>query len=296
MPALFRNCSVVAGLLACLLSVIALVINDIYYHYPGNDYFPVSVLQAGIYLLVILLSIQFTFGKQNYIYQLVFSIFSLFLVMAAIALLTNGVQFTPFKPIDGYLIEFEAFFHIDMVSIVAWTASYPWLKTILDMIYNSLPYQMTIFPLALAFLRHKNKLHEYFCLMLLSTLLGFVFYYFFPTVAPASMVNSPFFSLEQHATGLKFMQIHNHIPPTTMDGGMIALPSYHVIWAWFCLFSVRHWIKIFVISLTVFNFLLATSCVLLGWHYPVDLIGSLIVILATHKIHNFLWSKKNRVS
>jgi membrane-associated phospholipid phosphatase len=114
-----------------------------------------------------------------------------------------------------------------------------------------------------------------------SLLIGFIVYYFFPTTAPASVLHSDYFIKEQLATGLKFTQIHQYIQPTTLDGGLIAFPSFHVIWAWLCLYLIRSWFVVFYVFLFI-NILLIFSCVMLGWHYFLDIILSFLILLFCH--------------
>ena len=291
MPPLSRNCSIISGILIVLFSIAILLVNQLFFQYKGNNYLPEGVYAAGFSLVLTLVGVRTFLEKDHYIRELTQTILSLYLVMCVIALLTNAVQFTPFTPIDNYLIDIDHLFRIDVSSIVPWTQKYPWFQYVLVQIYDSLPFQMAILPILVGISGKFHILREYFCLMLVSALIGFVFYYFFPTTAPASNFISSDFSILQHATGLKFSEIHNHLVPSTIEGGMIALPSFHTIWAWFCLYLVRHWFWVFAIVLPV-NLLLVLSCVLLGWHYMIDIAGAVIVILITHGIHHFL-AKKN---
>ncbi len=98
------------------------------------------------------------------------------------------------------------------------------------------------------------------------------------------MIDSPFFTEAQRATGIKFTQIHAHTKPDTFKGGMIAFPSFHVIWAWLCAFLIRDWPIAFGL-LFILNTVVMLSCVLLGWHYILDIFGSILVIILAHMIH-----------
>lgn len=286
-----RNCSLISGILIVLFSIATLLINYHFFHFKGNNYLPEGAWPAGFSLVLTLVGVRLFLDKDHYISKLTQAILSLYLVMCVIALLTNAVQFTPFAPIDKYLIKIDHLFGIDVPTIVAWTLKYPWVQYALVQIYDSLPFQMAILPILVAISGQFHILRAYFCLMLVSALIGFVFYYFFPTTAPATNFISSDFSVLQHATGLKFSEIHNHLVPSTIEGGMIALPSFHTIWAWFCVYLVRHWFLLFAIILPV-NLLLVLSCVLLGWHYMIDIAGALIVILITHGIQHCL-AKRN---
>lgn len=267
-----------------VLTITAFTINYFFFQYKGNHYFPASAYHAGICLLVLVGSTRYCFKKDHFFYKFPQAIFMLYLVMSSIALLTNAAQLTPFSPIDKQLIATELWFGIDLAKIMAWTAKHPLLQALLAFIYDSLVWQMSILPVLVACLGKFTALKQYVCLMLISTILGFVFYYFFPTTAPASNILSPYFSPEQYATGIKFTEIHHHLYPSTMKGGMIAFPSFHIIWAWFCLYLVRLWPVFFCLLLPI-NLLLVLSCVLLGWHYSMDMLGSIIVILLTHAIY-----------
>jgi membrane-associated phospholipid phosphatase len=102
------------------------------------------------------------------------------------------------------------------------------------------------------------------------------------------MFQSDLFMAEQFDTGIKFKEIHHYAPITTMNGGMVAFPSFHAIWAWYCLQLMRGW-PIAYCLLWIINMLLILSCILLGWHYPIDIIASLVLILLTHGIYQLLY-------
>lgn len=198
--------------------------------------------------------------------------------------MTIAAQYTPFKPIDKVIIEFEAAVNLDLIKMMTWTNQYPAFKALLVSAYASLIYQIALLPLFMILIQQWQRVRAYCCLMLISTIIGFSFYYFFPTTAPASNLNSLLFSASQHATGIKFNEIHAHLLPTTIDGGLIALPSFHVIWAWFALYLI-YTKKFIFYALLPINLLLVASCVLLGWHYFIDLIGAAVVIFITHYLH-----------
>jgi hypothetical protein len=272
------------SLLLILLSLGAILINRSIYDFPGNNYFPSDAFPVGLSLCLIYSGCGLYFGPNGLLTQSFKEIIYFFLVMSLIALATNAAQYTPFPRVDKYLISIEKALHIDIKSIVLWTHSKPNFKNLLELIYDSLPYQMAYLPLLMIARKQSSCLHEYYFLLVVSTIAGFTFYYFFPTTAPASMIESHCFSLAQKATALKFTQIHHHIQPSTIEGGMIAFPSFHVIWGWFCLYLIRGY-PLFVMVMLPINTLLMASCVLLGWHYVIDLFGSIVVILLSHSVY-----------
>jgi membrane-associated phospholipid phosphatase len=140
---------------------------------------------------------------------------------------------------------------------------------------------MCILPLFVIFTGRFYLIRKYYFYLLCTALIGFGFYYFFPTTAPASVFNHSLFFQEQIDTGLKFKQIHQFMSPTTNNGGLIALPSFHMIWAILCVNLIKKWTIPYVV-LSIVNLLLISSCVLLGWHYITDIVGGLIVLLISY--------------
>jgi hypothetical protein len=268
-----------------ILSISALCVNAYSYQYPGNNYFPPNTLLIAFTLVLMYSGLFLQFGRDHQLTQMLKEVIYFFIVMGVVALATNAAQYTPFDSIDKHILNLESFLHIDMQSIMQWTYDKPKITNLLAFIYDTLPFQMTYFPLLIIATRKFEYVREYYVLLLISVILGFTFYYFFPTTAPASVINNPYFSEIQRATGLKYAQIHHYIQPSTLEGGMIALPSFHVIWAWFCLYLLRGWPIVFFLMLPV-NVLIVASCVLLGWHYSVDLLGGFIIILISHALYS----------
>jgi hypothetical protein len=270
-------------LLLAVLSTVACIMNACVYHFPGNHYFPPNTLFIIIALALMYLGCFLLFGRQGRLTQMIQEVMFFFLVTAALVAATNAVQYTPFDPIDPVIIAAESGLPLPMDHLMAWGHTHPRIHQYLEAVYLSLTYQMTYFPLVIIALRRTAVIRDYYFLLLVTALMGFTFYYFFPTTAPASMLSNPYFSELQKATGLKFYQIHHYIQPTTLEGGMVAFPSFHVIWAWLCVYLLRDWPVAFFFMLVI-NLTLVASCVILGWHYPLDVLGSVLVILAGHAL------------
>ena len=268
------------------LSGIATAVNALFYQYPGNNYFPPNTFFMAVTLVLLYLGFLLQMGSKSKPAAITKELIYFYLMMVILTFTTNAIQYTPFPTIDRQIFAFETAMHINIGTILSWTTAHPILKHALELIYDSLPYQMIYIPLFIILMGQVDAIRQYYFFMLFSALLGFSFYYFFPTSAPASIIDNPYFSNFQKATNLKFSQIHHHIPPTTIDGGMISFPSFHAIWAWFCLYLIRGWPVIFFILLII-NMLLTASCVLLGWHYPLDIIGSIIIIVMTHYLYGY---------
>ncbi len=263
-----------------LVSFLSLACNHWLFHYPGNNYYPESSFRVGITLLLLYMAAYIQTGRASRLSQITAHLLAYYGLLALLALLTNAAQFTPFEPIDHHIAAFEP---VRLLPLVAWTKHHFFLRNMLAHIYNSLTYEMLVLPLFLALCLKRNYLYEYFILMLLTALIGFGFYYFYPSSGPGSIYKPDYFVPCQLATGLKFFQIHHHIQPSTAEGGMIALPSYHVIWAWLSVYSIR-FIRPLYYMLLPYNALIVLACISLGWHYLIDVFGSALVLILAHAL------------
>ena len=272
-----------------ILSIAALTYNELVTGYPGNNYFPPKGIQIYMSLLLCLAGFSILHGRNAKTTSITRELIILVSVYFLIALSINAIQYTPFQPIDEALVSFEAkLYSFYLPDSMAWAHQFPTLNTILNISYKSLDWQLLLTPLILIAFAQPRIIREYYFLLLFTSLIGFSVYYFFPTTAPASIFQSPFFEKSQYATGLKFWQIHHHIQPTTIAGGMISIPSFHVIFAWICLYSLRQWKWLFMLLL-INNLFLFASCVLLGWHYLIDIFASFTLLVSAH----FCYQKQN---
>ncbi len=269
---------IVLMIICVLLSVLSFDLNAQIFHYPGNTYFPDGNLQTSFLLSLIYLSIYYQTGWHSRLTQTLTLFVANYVVFAIFSMFANAAQFTPFQPIDQAIINMEPF---DLLPIVIWTKQHPVISSTLAFIYSSLNIEMLILPLLLVICLKKEHLYEYFILILMTAIIGFGFYYFYPTTGPASMMHSPYFADCQRATGIKFFEIHHHIPPSTREGGLIAFPSFHVIWAWLMVQVARPFRPLYWILLP-YNALIVVACVMLGWHYFTDVFGSVLVLVMTH--------------
>lgn len=267
--------------LIIISSLLELLANFFIYQFPANNYFPDGTLGLALILILFYLGLVLLVGKNNKITQISRELICLYLVMSLVALASNAVQLTPFPTIDSKIMAFEAIFNIHIDSLLEWTNTHSNVDNLLRILYDSLSYQMFYIPFLIILMGKFKLLREYYFLLLLTTLIGFNFYYFFPTTAPASMIYSPYFNSYQIATGLKFEEIHRHIPPSTIEGGLIAFPSFHCIWALLCVYLLKEW-KIACTFLFLMNMILISSCVLLGWHYPSDIIAGVLLFVFSY--------------
>jgi len=192
--------------------------------------------------------------------------------------MTQSVQATPFSPIDAQLVKADAWFGVDLPMLMAWTHAHPFLHHWLTKIYYSMVTELLLIPIILICLNARRTLSIFFIAILTSFFVGALIYYFFPTMAPSGIFHSPYFTKAQYHTSDAFFQVHHHLKITASDGGLVAFPSFHVIWASILTYCCRIK-KYFFYPALIFNTLLILATLLLGWHYLMDVLTGIALAM-----------------
>lgn len=262
--------------IAIILGIAFNVINSLVTHYSGNAFVSlrfvaISPIMLGLY------AITLTPASTHLRVTLITQTYTLYyLMLVSLGLLVYGVQFTPFTPIDQTLRAIDASLNFNQNYWLDWTYHFPFMAKWLNVIYGLLSWEMQFIPLILAFFLETQALSSLFLSFTYSFILGTTLYYFFPTTAPASVFFNKHFASIQHDTFLKFFQIHHHLAVTTQEGGLIAFPSFHVIWCVLLTYSLRN-IRPLFYPLFLINMFMIASTVLLGWHYLIDVIAAILL-------------------
>ncbi len=199
-----------------------------------------------------------------------------FLYVCVAAFVIPSLLLTPFKIIDPALLHLDQRIGFSTVAFMQWTFSHPWLHHLLTMSYSTWMPELLLTPIVLAFFKDQLEIDRYLLATFVSFFIGGLIYYFWPTIAPAGVLHNQRFLQEQYDLILRFQQVHQHIPVTTYDGGLISFPSFHVITALLVLYAFRKYAPLFY-PLLLLNILLIVSTMALGYHYVVDVIAALIL-------------------
>lgn len=269
--------SVVIALLILILSTLALIVNYTNSNYAFINYFPPHAASVFLLLVLITLGALIALGKSAKITQAFFYVCQFYLILSLIAYLTIAAQVTPFPLIDKTLLRLDNLIGFNTITLLNIVAAHPVIYRLLLKAYEFIVPELAFLPCILAALQQFASLKRLYFMLLITSLLGFTFYYFWPSAAPASVLASPHFLAAQKATFLKFNQLHSYLPITTKEGGMVAMPSFHIIWAWLCQDSVWDYPLAWWLLLPL-NMLMIFACIALGWHYFVDFVGSFIII------------------
>lgn len=269
-------------LYSCLGSLLALV-NSLFFHYEHIAYFHVNQLYSLIALFPLFFGAIYLRPHSPNAALVIHTFSCYFIAFPFFAILTNNITSTPFAPIDSYIAAVDHLLHFNSVAVVAWVQHYPKLHAILSQFYNSVIFQLLLTPLAITLLREKKMARHFIILGLIGTLLVSIFYYFFPTIAPAGFYNDPIYSKAQYICAIHFYDIHHSLPITQHGGCLISFPSFHVFIALWMTYLVKNkwWL---LIPISIINTIIIASTVLLGWHYLTDVMGGFILFFLCQRI------------
>lgn len=283
-------------LLNAILGGIYLLINQFTHQYTGINFIDTYTVVIVFPTMAIALMSMYTRVYSPNISLVSHTYSFLFPIILAMAISDNGIQLTPFSPIDPFLVSFDLFFHVHSVSILSWTHHHPLILHWLAYSYSALIPELLLIPLLIALLRERKMCR----IFLLSGIIGYIFiqgiYYCFPTIAPAGILHSPFFTPAQHSCYIKFYNIHHYlkIPHKTAEC-LIAFPSPHVFCACITWYVCKN--KKWLFSLIgIINISMIIATLFLGFHYFTDILGGIstaaLSLYMAHRIDR--WSLQDR--
>ena len=272
-------------LAGCLLAALATAaalssVNAYWYRYTGIGYFP----RECWWLAFVAVDLAF-FGfwaraRAPYASFVAISLAFYALTAAVMGVLTTAIQYTPFPRVDPALARWDAALGWDTVAVLRWVSSRSSVRSLLIYAYNSTELQLIVAPLVAALAHDRRRLRVFLYAVAYSSIAGSLVYYFCPSSGPAGIFDSPDFLPVQRLTHLKFEQVHHFQPVTTLLGGLIAFPSFHVVWSVLATYAARTRPGIFW-ALVALNVVVLASTALLGWHYLVDVAAGLVLALSS---------------
>lgn len=269
-----------AWLLAALLVAGCLfAVNAFFFRYTGISYFPREAWWLAFVALDFAIFGHWMRVRSPYASFVALNLSFYALTAAVMGVLTTGIQYSPFPRIDHALARWDAFLGWDTVAVLRGVAERPALRSFLAYCYNSTELQLVLAPFVAAYAHDRRRLRVLIYATVYSSFAGSLIYYFFPSSGPAGVFTSPDFLSVQRLTHLKYEQVHNFQPVTTLLGGLIAFPSFHVAWSVLATYAALPYKNLFRAAV-VLNALVIASTALLGWHYLVDLPAGIALALA----------------
>ena len=260
-----------------LLGTILIVINTLTTGYSETIFFSSSwqkVLLPLLALSAVVVYFQDILSERVGLVMFTFSMYCLSLCAGLV--LTQGGALTPFTPIDPQLLHVDRLLGFNQIGLMHFAYGHSAIKHTLITAYNSLEPELVILPLLMAFMLRERSVKVFLYAMLLTYPIGIMIYYFFPTMAPASTIHSALFTFQEHDTYIHFFETHHHLKITAVDGGLVAFPSFHVIWGTLLIYLCRDKKYIFY-PVLLWNAILIGSTMALGWHYLTDVVAGLTI-------------------
>ncbi len=271
-----------------------MLLNAVTFQYKGDHYLSLKWMWLAPLALAIIYFVPSWLKIKSDVSFLLKSYCFYFLSFCAFLFLLNGVQYTPFPTIDAYLGTADQVLHIKETRLMDWTYAHPVLLKVLQFSYHSVMLQWLLMPLIMFLLKEKKRFYFYLIASLVAYLLGAFIYYFFPSIGPASIFSDPHFNRIQLDTVLNYKEIHQYLMVTTFDGGMIAFPSFHVLWSVITVYTLATTRKLIFIPALIFNLIATVATLFLGWNYAVDILCGMGVAFLAIYLANRLISKLNQ--
>lgn len=214
------------------------------------------------------------------------------LYMTVCTLCCMAILTTPFQFVDYSLVKIDHwFFGFDVTVFMAWAYQYPDLIKVLTFCYNSWFFQILLTPLVLALFKKSTLVNRYYMGVFICLLFMTFIYYFFPTVAPAGVMQSPYFADHQYALVTRFYEIHQYLPITEFAGrGVVALPSAHVMLSLLVLTAWRK-VKFVFYPLVIIDCFLIMATMALGYHYLTDILASFAIVAIALTLIHFIYNQ-----
>ncbi|WP_423062700.1 phosphatase PAP2 family protein [Candidiatus Paracoxiella cheracis] len=280
---------------ALLFCAVLLAVNSLFFHFAALP-FPGIILKNKLLLLCLPAYVTgFLFYRKFPQFAFFLKAIGMIYIISLLMLCADtAVMTTPFSLKDQFFNAADNFFGFNLPAFLNQVARHPSLKHFLEIIYLLLFPALKIFPLILAAMREEKQVYKFTINFIITCLIGFTIYYFWPTSAPADVIHNSQLTRLQHHLATQFDRIHAHESIHLFQAGLIAFPSYHTIWA--ILLAYMFWPRKYLFyPVAVFSSLVIVATLASGWHFLTDIIGGMIVAMLSIIITNFLMSIHEKI-
>lgn len=247
------------------------------YRYQAASYLTFDkmlVMLAGIVLYVGSRNIKNSHPSLTFILE---SFWFIIITSVAITLFTIVIQYTPFRLQDALCQKWDMLLDYSVNSVVNWAYQFPHDMWFLIIVYNNTLAELFLAPLVLVLLQQRRQFDVFMISCLLTTIIGYLIYYFFPTSNPANVLQNPHFDNLLYSVAERFHDIHHHISNHNLKGGIIGFPSFHVIWICCITYAFRK-IKWIFFPILILNLFIVIATLTTGNHFLVDILASFLIV------------------
>jgi len=289
LPQLYRPQDAILHVIVAITLLAAFIIrcyNHVAHHFMTLNLPPI-VVSAIPGLIIIWILGLFLYKRHPHVGLFLSSLGAVFLFILICSYALGSAITTPFPIIDPVLLKIDSVLGFSTTQVMASTYHYSWIVHFLNFCYNTWFIQLCLTPLLLAVYNNRTEIDRYMIATFFSFLIGGMIYYFWPTIAPAGVLHSPYFLPDQIALVTRFTEVHQHLPISVLEGGMIAFPSFHVINALLILYAWRRY-PVVLIPLLIIDLGLITATLALGYHYLLDIVAAFVLAYFSIKSTNYV--------
>ncbi|MBP1856680.1 phosphatase PAP2 family protein [Rhizobium herbae] len=186
-----------------------------------------------------------------------------------------------FATIDGALGRIDSAMGFSWLQTMIWLSGYPFLVSLLHIVYiSSLP-QMIVVILILGFSGRTHSLYRFLLTGMIGVSIAMIFWFFFPSFGTAALYPLPPAVREgmalavgpEYGAQLNRLALQGASYLTPKDVlGLIAFPSFHTVMACMAVYFLRHSRGLFFAGLAL-NLVMLPAIVVQGGHHLTDVLG-----------------------
>lgn len=263
------------------------------------DFAAIGGLPFGIFVILCSFALFFVaigLSRQFASFSLCLkAIAMLFITLTLTEISNTAVLTTPFPTHDIFINHIDQRMGFHLLTLLQLLKQHHVIEKIIWYIYYSLLLAMHITPITLSLIATPRVLYHYFTSFLLSAIIGYTIFYFFPTeTSPASIYPHRYFTHFQLNTLHQFQLEHLHRTlHFDLVGGVISFPSFHAIWITLIIFFL--WPFRFIRKLTlIYGIAVLLTTVLTGWHYLIDSIAGIVIAYISIQLADYLLKQKEK--
>ncbi|MCX7121489.1 MAG: phosphatase PAP2 family protein [Gammaproteobacteria bacterium] len=215
------------------------------------------------------------------------SISMLYISLSIMETANTAIFTTPFPTHDYLIRHLDRMIGFHLTPILQITHDHPKYDNFVLPFYFSIFFFIHSLPVALAIIENKKAMYHYYCSFLLCIIIGYLAYYFFPTMtSPAAIYPHIFFTAFQLNTLHQFQLEHLHrIIHFNLVGGIVSFPSYHAAWATLIVYFLWPYAKYFAL---IYGVILLLATLATGWHYFFDILGGIFIAFISIELSQWL--------